>query len=105
MDLSTVGEVIATRSLNLADEKDRVVVVLIGRPRQFPDSTDYYCPFQITGIGSERVKYAGGVDPVQALQLALLKAGADLYALDRKTGGRLRWDGGEPGDLGFPKPD
>jgi len=63
------------------------------------------CPYQILGTGDEKVRYAGGVDAVQALQLAMEKIGAELYfKLDRQLGGKLRWEAGQQGDLGFPLP-
>ena len=104
MDLTNVGEVIATRRLHLLDDETREIFVLIGKPRQFPDSSDYYCPFQVTGIGSGKVKYAGGVDAIQAIQLAMGMIAAELDALNNANRGRLRWEGDERGGLGFPLP-
>jgi len=102
-----LGEVIASRRLFVADEKARTleVTVKLGKPKSFPGSSDYYCPYQITGLGNERVRYAGGVDAVQAVQLAMQMIGADLYlVLNPTVGNRLRWEGNEHGDLGFPAP-
>jgi len=71
IDNFKLGEVIASRRLFVADEKARTleVTVKLGKPKRFPGSADYYCPYQITGLGNERVRYAGGVDAVQALSL------------------------------------
>jgi hypothetical protein len=105
MQVVDLGDVIATRSLSDSAKGDRKVVVSIGRPQRFPDSDDYYCPFQITALGRERVKYAAGVDAIQALQLVMKMIGAELEALERSTGGKLTWDGdAEEGELGFPRP-
>ncbi len=102
MQLKDIGVQIASREL---DANGKKVVVVIGRPEKFPDGEDYYCPYQIVGIGSERVKYAGGIDAVQALQLALKKIGTDLYTSQEAQAKQLLWAGGEPGDFGFPVPD
>jgi hypothetical protein len=63
------------------------------------------CPHQILGVGDERVRSATGVDAFQALQLAMEMIGSELYfSLNRKFDGKLRWEGGKAGDLGFPVP-
>ncbi len=96
-----MGVVIAKRDLLLG--RERRVQVLIGKPEPFPDGIDWYCPYQITGIGSERVWWAGGVDSVQALVLALQNVGAWLVSSPEFKGGELRWEcGSTDGDLGFP---
>jgi hypothetical protein len=106
MHLDDVGEIIAARKLYLLnDEKPtREVFVLIGKPQQFRDSFDYYCPFQIEGIGSEAVRFAAGVDAIQAIELVMKAIGAELYVLRQKYQARLEWQAGEEGDLGFPMP-
>lgn len=106
MRLDTVGEVIATRGLLLqrGRESPAEVLVLLGKPQKLPDHTDYFCPYQIRGAGSERVKYACGVDAFQALQLALSTLAVELEVLNKELGGLLRWDGDESGGLGFPAP-
>ena len=101
--MENVGEVIATRELSL--DGKRTVTVLIGKPQQLPDGEDWYCPHQKVGIGSGTVKCAIGIDPVQALALALSMVGAELYCSAEYEAGRLRWDCGRvEGDLGFPVP-
>ena len=53
----------------------------MGKPRKLPDSQgDSFCPWQIIGIGDERVRYAAGIDGVQALDLAMKVIGAYLGA-------------------------
>jgi hypothetical protein len=103
MKIENVGTIIATRKLALSNGKK--VSVIIGRPKKFPDNSGYYCPYQIVGMGKEKVRYAGGVDGVQSLLLALNMIGADLYTSKEAKAGSLRWDGGEKGDLGLPVPD
>jgi hypothetical protein len=103
-----LGEVIATRVLRMTDGEllsAKEVVVKIGKPVPFPDGRDYFCPYQITGIGDEKIRYSGGIDAVQALQLALIGAGSHLFALNDSCAARLRWEGDEHGDLGFPALD
>jgi hypothetical protein len=107
MNLKTIGQIIAERELSVTNDegRDTVLVVKIGIPQKFPDSSDYYVPYQIDGMGSETVRYAGGIDAVQALQGAMILIGADLYALNETLNRRLRWIGDEEGDLGFPMPN
>src|SRR4030081_2369044 len=100
MKLKDVGTVIATRELSIS--VGTTVTVLIGKPEKFPDSEDYYCPYQILGLGNQRVRYAGGIDAVQALELALKMIGTDLYTSKEVQAGELSWPGGKKGDLGFP---
>jgi hypothetical protein len=79
------------------------VTVLIGKPETFPDGNGCYCPYQILGIGDQRVRYAGGEDTVQALMLTLKKIGTDLYASPEAKAGLLTLYGSK--DLDFPVPD
>lgn len=103
LNLHDVGTVIATRELRHSD--GGTITVIIGKPQKFSDSEDIYCPYQITGIKRNKVRYAVGIDAVQALELALKMIGADLYTSDEAHAGNLSWEAGEKGDLGFPKPD
>src|SRR5687767_13547452 len=101
MELSDVGEVIAERRLTLEGDPASEVCVRIGKPVNFPDSTDYLAAYQITGIGSEKVKYAAGIDALQSLQLVLRMIGYDLKILNNSVNHGLRWEGDEHGFLGF----
>ena len=103
MKLNSVGEIFAYRDL-LVSGSDKRVRVSIGKPEQFPDETDYYCPYQITGLGRQRVSYAGGIDGVQALILALEIIGAKLYTSKEAKGRLLSWEGATNGILGFSVP-
>ena len=104
MKFDTVGEIVATRELDL--NGGQKVKVLIGKPQTISNEVDWYCTYQIIGIGSGDVKYAGGIDPVQALVLALSLAGAHLYCSAEYEAGRLSWDcASTKGDLGFPVPN
>jgi hypothetical protein len=101
MKLNDVGVVIARRELALAGGQR--VTVIVGKPEPFPDTPDFYCPYQILGLGPERVRYAGGVDGVQALELTLKMIGADLYTSNEAKAKELTWMGSA--NLGFPVPD
>lgn len=104
MDFDSVGEIIATRRLYFFDEGNikRTVSVLLGMPQQSSDSRAYHCPFQVIGIGSQQTQLAQGVDSIEALQSALILIAASLNHLDNQIGGRLAWEGGGKGELGFP---
>jgi hypothetical protein len=104
LKLESVGESVATRTLTLHREDGTIsaINVLLGRPQQLPDHVDYFCPYQIKGAGDEKVRYACGVDPLQALQLALSTLGVELEVLNKELGGKLRWECDDKGGLGFP---
>jgi hypothetical protein len=107
MKLDGIGEIIAIRTLFLANDPSRKVVIKMGKPQPSPDSLgdDYYCPYEISGPDTERRFYGAGVDAFQALELGLKMIGADLAFLNRKLDGQLRWECGANGDLGFPIPE
>jgi hypothetical protein len=62
---------------------------------------DMSCHFQIVGLGSEHVRYAVGIDGLQAIISALQMVRADLEALQLELHGQLSWAAGAPGDLGL----
>ena len=105
MRLNSIGEVIAARRLSLIDEPNREILVKMGKPQKTPSEEDFFCPFQITGIGDERVDSIVGIDAFQAIQLTLQFIGGRLMLLNRENGGRLRWECDEKGGFGFPVPD
>ena len=104
MQLHNIGDVIAVREIRLTDNSgsERVLEVSIGKPQPFGVSEGYFCPFRISGIEPERLKYAGGQDAVQSLQLAMVMIGTGLNSIREQLGGDLRWLGGTKGDSGFP---
>lgn len=104
MKLESVGELIASRSLTLMgdDNSTSEVTVLLGKPQQFPDDKNYFCPYQLKGVGDEKVRYMGGVDAFQALHLALSILRVELEVLNKQLAGRLRWECDDSGALGFP---
>jgi Domain of unknown function (DUF6968) len=100
MELTNVGEIVASRKIDLVTDEGTIdVTVLLGKPRPYPDSSGFFCPLQIVGVGDEKVRYAGGFDEVQSLQLALKMVGVLLETLEPETRARLQWNGS--GDLGF----
>lgn len=104
MRLKTLGRVIATRRLSKIHNGGEVVV-LIGEPKEYPGGGDYYCPYQITGLEDAAIRHAGGIDSIQALELALRMIGVDLYTSDDAQRGNIRWLGAtSERDLGFPLP-
>jgi hypothetical protein len=104
MDFDSIGEIIATRRFRFVDEDNhpKSVSVFVGMPQQSNGSSDYQCPFQIIGIGSQSTQIARGHDSIQALQSALVLIATDLNYLNNELGGGLIWDGGGTGELGFP---
>lgn len=48
------------------------------------------------------VRYVCGVDPFQALHLALSTLRVELEVLNKELGGKLRWECDDKGGLGFP---
>lgn len=63
----------------------------------------WWCRFTIGWPDGELARAAGGVDPIQAFDLALRMIGTNLYCSELHETGRLMWL--EPGDgYGFPVP-
>lgn len=105
MQIDSLGDVILTRKIFIVGEHEREIVINIGKPKELEDNGDHYCPYQIVGIGNEKIRYAIGIDQIQAMQLTLSRIGVDLYTSEEGRSGNLRWIGDEKGDLGFPVPD
>lgn len=107
-EIKEIREAVAERRLYIEGQPNTSIRVLVGKPQKAPGASEddlVLCPYQILGIGDEKVRSAGGVDEVQALQLAMGMIGSELYfKLNRHCGGKLRWEGGRDGDLGFPVP-
>ena len=103
METPVLEPILAERSLEYHDP-DRGcqrVRVLLGMPRECADEENWYCPFQIVGIGLEPVRAIYGIDAFQCLQLVMKVIGATLYSLSAQ-GSRLSWLDGPVGDFGFP---
>ena len=99
MDIK-LGAIIAERRLRVTGQPELDVRVRIGMPQPFSnDSRNYYCPYQISGLGNKKVKYAGGVDALQALELAICILPAELNVLRRHCPA-LGWLDAPDGDFG-----
>jgi hypothetical protein len=99
MEQNDVSEIFASRKIELLSEQgSKEVLVQIGKPQPHPES-GFFCSIQIVGVGDEKVRYVGGFDEIQSLQLALRMASVLLETLDPKSRGRLRWNGSHA--LGF----
>src|SRR4029077_18984700 len=103
MDLDSLGAIIATRRFHFVDESDhkRAVSVFVGKPQQSDGSSEYQCPFQVIGIGSQNTEVAAGHDSIHALQAAFILISSNLQHLNNELGGKLMWDGAHRGELGF----
>lgn len=79
------------------EPSNQVVVLTISKPR--PAHGAWACRIRIQGIPKGR-SFTVGVDPLHALQLAIVQARRMLDA----SGLALIWEdgGGEPGDVGIP---
>jgi len=72
------------------DQPGIQIVISLGQPRRADtEQGDYFCPYQISGVGSAKVRYAVGMDTLQAIQFAIDMIGADVSAINRKLGGKL----------------
>ena len=102
--------VIGERVLKRIDGGSDVTVKLFLPVPDHPGG--FRCHYQICGIGEDKVRYAGGVDAIQAIQIAMQLIGADLYIRHKDVKlvfGDVIDDGnpeiyGDPYDLGFPRP-
>ena len=82
------------------------ISILIGKPELFPPGEGidgfFYCPFQITGVEDERVKYGAGADSLDAMFGAIRMLVASLES--STVGETLRWKFGDAlqKNLGLP---
>ncbi|CAN0455316.1 unnamed protein product, partial [Ectocarpus fasciculatus] len=85
----------------------REVRLFVGAPVRAEDAhEDWHCDYKIDGLGSAKVRRAVGVDPIQAITLALTYLSTTLYFSDDYKEGKLSWDNGmTPADLGLPIAD
>lgn len=92
-----LGDLIAERRLTFEATSGETtdVVVRLGRPVQ--DDRAWVCPYQVVGMGRERVVGIFGADSMQALLLAIHTIPSELIALMRDPGGRFLRNG-EPDD-------
>ncbi|MGH9383732.1 MAG: DUF6968 family protein [Vicinamibacterales bacterium] len=88
-----LGEVIAERRLTFQANAGwaRETHVRIGRPAPDPSDRDrtWVCPYQVAGLGHDRVMGIFGADAMQALLLAVHTIPVELDALSRDLAGRF----------------
>ena len=104
MELHDVGQVLAERRYTLEGRPGppKEVVVRIGVPQRSPDGGSHFCPFEIVGVGTPKVRYIFGEDPFQALKLTLKMVGSTLHDHRQHYGpGFYLYEAGD--DLGFPE--
>lgn len=92
--------IIATRHLVLR-EKNRNVEIPVRIHAPEKAEVDWICRFEIGWPEGEGKRWAGGVDAVQALELALKMIGAQIYTSDHHASGNLFWEEQGRG-YGFP---
>jgi hypothetical protein len=95
--------IIATRVLKLRRHSgDIEIPIRIFAPLQ--EAVDWSCKFDVGWPDGTLTMAAGGVDAVQALELALKMIGAIIYASDHHASGNLMWEAPGKG-YGFPVPN
>src|SRR2546421_12967925 len=102
MYIDDLGEIIAVRKFSFVDDEKAKIEVRVGKPRPFDESSGWYCPFQIVGIGGEEEKYAAGVDAMQALQTVMVLIGVTLGYFNGQVNERHRLERSTGKDMGFP---
>jgi hypothetical protein len=94
--------IIAHRSLKLRQRSTDIdVPVRIYAPES--KDGDWTCHYEIGWPEGTRESYAGGIDAIQALHLALQKIGTEIYTSTHHEAKTLRWEKSGDG-YGFPVP-
>jgi len=91
------ARIVARRILRERDTRRRVVVV-VGTPAR-RSTGEWACPWQLQGLGDGKVRYAFGVDSMQALQPSFEAIRLALLPVRDS----LTWCDGETGGLGFTR--
>jgi hypothetical protein len=92
---------VLSRILHDRDNPDVAIAVRVFMPA--PENGSWWCRFTIGWPEGELARAAGGVDAIQAFDLALRMIGTHLYTSALHEAGRLMWL--EPGrGYGFPVP-
>ena len=94
----TVGSVIAERTMKLErpGRRPTAVRVRFGRPVRAPRperGDPWWCPVEISGLGSRRLERVPGEDSLQALTLAMEFMVRLLRVESGRAGGHLEWLG------------
>ncbi len=96
--------VIARRNFEL-DGREGAVVLTVFAPKLYDNGRDWCCTYRVEGLPGRADRRAGGVDGVQALELALKNMAMFLYSSPEAREGRLTFLKQGRGDLGLPMPD
>ena len=98
-----LGTVIASRTVKWRPEEgtNADVSIVVGTPQDASEFAGVLVPFQIIGLGRDRVRFAVGVDGIQAFLLALRMIRADLERLQLDLNGRLVWLDDDSGSCGL----
>jgi hypothetical protein len=99
--VTVTDDFVVTRTLELAGARPGTVTVGVKRP--VPDGDNYRCEHLILGLGDDQIRYAMGIDGLQAFLLTLQVIGTTLYTSPEYKRGELRFLGRR--NLGFPVPD
>lgn len=99
MNLDRIEGISATRILRNKDGRN--IEILFGTPKRIEGEDDFYCPFQVKGMGDEKVRYAIGVDSFQALILSLKRLSIYVNALPEVVNGEIIWLDESNLDLGL----
>ena len=89
---------IGVRTLRRTDGGANVTVKLYAPEKD--EAGGFRSYYQICGIGNEALRYGGGLDAIQSIQIAFEKIGADLYLRHKDV--ELVF--GDVNDPGFPPP-
>ncbi len=86
-----ITDVVAEREFQLVNTEGttKTVRVLFGRPEPDAAHRTSLCPYQVLGLGKEKLRKIGGADSVQALLLAIEAAAHEIKALVGEN--TLRW--------------
>jgi hypothetical protein len=101
-----MSSILATREMiwKHKDGEETPVIINLGRPlprvKEGSEFNEWYCTFQIVGLGDETIGTTFGVDGMQALLLALKIAGKIIAASRPGRLGELDWK--DVPHFGFP---
>ena len=102
--MDELKSIILERSFELlgANGKSEKISLFIGKPYQISESDvslTWRCPYQIVGIGLEKIKEGPGIDSIDAMLMSLQIAEAYLKSYGQTEGKTITWLGED--DLGL----
>jgi hypothetical protein len=72
-------------------------MIRLGEPERKSDD-EFICPYQVDGVGDSNVRWAHGLDAIQALTMAI----EGIRKILEKSEEALTWLGGADGEHGVP---